>query len=53
MVIHNAKVMAVKGRLGQYVQAESCEGINQSTDCRVLEECRKKLTEVCINICAG
>uniref|UniRef100_A0A0M3HUW9 Apple domain-containing protein n=1 Tax=Ascaris lumbricoides TaxID=6252 RepID=A0A0M3HUW9_ASCLU len=50
MVIHNAKVMAVKGRLGQYVQAESCEGINQSTDCRVLEECRKKLTETTLTV---
>uniref|UniRef100_A0A915A2Y2 Uncharacterized protein n=1 Tax=Parascaris univalens TaxID=6257 RepID=A0A915A2Y2_PARUN len=50
MVRHNAKVMAMKGRLGQYVQAESCESIDQRTDCRVLEECRKKRTETTLTI---
>uniref|UniRef100_A0A183U196 Ig-like domain-containing protein n=1 Tax=Toxocara canis TaxID=6265 RepID=A0A183U196_TOXCA len=50
LITNNEKVMTIKGRLGQYIQTESCEGLDQNTDCGILEECRRKLMETTLTV---
>lgn len=36
----------IKGKLGQFVESESCNDMKEKFDCRILDECKQRFLKV-------
>lgn len=46
MIGKNDAVEKIKGRLGLFVESESCDELEQKLDCEILEKCRQDAQQV-------